>query len=36
MLQAAFMANVRHHRGKQKAPTKQIVSLRLDASLLAA
>ena len=36
VLPAAFMANVRRHRGKQKTPTKQLVSLRLDASVLAA
>ena len=36
VLSAAFMANVRRHRGKQKAPTKQLVSVRLDASILAA
>ncbi len=34
VLPAAFIENVRRQRGKQRAPTKQMVSLRVDPAVL--
>ena len=36
VLPAAFIASVRRHRGKQKAPTKRMVSLRVAPEVLEA
>lgn len=36
VLPAAFLDNVRRHRGPQKAPTKQTISLRVDRDVLEA
>ncbi|MGH9696475.1 MAG: BrnA antitoxin family protein [Bryobacteraceae bacterium] len=34
VLPPAFLANLKRHRGPQKAPTKQMVSLRMDLAVL--